>query len=82
MLVRFKKSWRMYQPGEVAGFEPEVAQPLIAGGFAVDVDVEEAAEAATDAPVSKVPAKGKGKAKGDGLPVQGDGADTVVGAGA
>ena len=87
MLVRFLKGWRMFQPGEIAGFEPDMAQPLIAGGFAALVDPEAEAgeaeageaEAVTESadPMSASAARRKGKSAG--LPVQG--ADTVTGGG-
>lgn len=33
--VRFVRTWRMYQPGEIAGFDASVADQLVGGGFAV-----------------------------------------------
>ncbi|VCU58269.1 hypothetical protein EPIB1_1167 [Tritonibacter mobilis] len=33
--VEFLKSYRMYQPGEIAGFDDVLADKLIEGGFAV-----------------------------------------------
>jgi hypothetical protein len=43
MLVRFTKCWRNYQPDEVAGFEPDIAESLISGGVAVAEDDSAAA---------------------------------------
>ncbi|MGK7663371.1 MULTISPECIES: hypothetical protein [unclassified Marinovum] len=37
-VVRFLKTYRMYQPGERAGFAKAEADALIAQGFAVDPD--------------------------------------------
>lgn len=37
MSVRFTKVWRMYQRGEIAGFEASVEDLLVSGGFAVRV---------------------------------------------
>lgn len=37
-IVRFVKTYRMYQPGERAGFAEAEAKALIAQGFAVDPD--------------------------------------------
>lgn len=34
MLVRFLKVWRMYQPGETAGFDADMVQALTSQGFA------------------------------------------------
>lgn len=36
--VRFLKRWRAYNPDEVAGFEPEVAEKLVDGGAAEYAD--------------------------------------------
>lgn len=44
--VIFLKSWRMYQSGERAAFDADLAATLIAGGVAVDAEALEAAEAA------------------------------------
>lgn len=38
--VKFKSAWRMYQPGEIAGFADDIAQSLVEAGVAVDVDAE------------------------------------------
>jgi hypothetical protein len=52
--VRFKRPWSLYNPGEVAGFAPEVASVLIESGVA------EAETSATPAPAlaKKRPARG------------------------
>lgn len=42
-VVRFLKTYRMYQPGERAGFAEAEAKALIAQGFAVDPDAVVAA---------------------------------------
>ena len=54
--VRFLKVWRMYQPGETAGFDPAMADQIVAGGFAVAVGDEEV-------PVAKPKAKADAAAK-------------------
>ena len=44
-VVTFLKSWRVYNPGQVAGFEPELADQLIEAGVAaayVGADAEAA----------------------------------------
>ena len=74
MLIRFVKKWRMYQPGEIAGFEPDMAQPIIASGFAVlsggDDAVQDAPE--VEAVSTDKPAKGKAaKSAAETLPAQG-----------
>lgn len=44
-VVRFLKTYRMYQPGERAGFAKAEAAALIAQGFAVDPDAAPAPQA-------------------------------------
>lgn len=58
--VRFLKVWRMYQPGEFAGFDAAMANLIVAGGFAVTVEnvVEAVAE-------TKAEAKARAKADAD-----------------
>lgn len=51
--VRFLKVWRMYQPGETAGFDEGLATQIVAGGFAVLADEPK--------PETKAEAKAKGK---------------------
>lgn len=38
--VEFIKPWKIYSPGDVAGFEPEQAERLVEGGAAKKVEVE------------------------------------------
>lgn len=49
--VQFIKPWKIYSPGDVAGFEPEQAKRLIAGGVAEEVEVQ--AEAPADTKTAK-----------------------------
>lgn len=53
--VRFVRSYRMYQPGEVAGFDDALAAQLIKGGFAVDP--EAAAQAVAEGGAAEEVAK-------------------------
>jgi len=39
--VQFIKPWKIYSPGDVAGFEPEQAKRLVDGGVAKEVAAEE-----------------------------------------
>jgi hypothetical protein len=41
MAVKFKKHWRIYNPGEVAGFEEDIEQKLIESDIAEKVVVDE-----------------------------------------
>ncbi len=45
--VKFLKSHRMYQPGEIAGFEDTFADKLIQSGFAVPLGAKGALKTAT-----------------------------------
>jgi hypothetical protein len=56
--VQFVKVWRMYQPGEFAGFDTDLARQIVAGGFACAVDPVEAE------PMAKAKAKTKAGDKG------------------
>lgn len=47
-VVTFLKFWRVYNPGQVAGFEPELSDALIAAGVAVAYDAAGAAAGAVD----------------------------------
>ena len=42
--VEFIKPWKIYSPGDVAGFEADQAKRLIDGGVAKEVAVEAEAE--------------------------------------
>lgn len=56
--VRFAKAWRMYQPGEVAAFEANIVDQLVATGFAAVIDEKaEVAEAKGAEKASKAKAK-------------------------
>jgi len=59
--VQFLKVWRMYQPGEFAGFEPDLATQIVAGGFAVAVE-DSKAEPKVDAKAAAAAAKARAKA--------------------
>ncbi|WP_323142722.1 hypothetical protein [Massilia phyllosphaerae] len=39
--VEFLKPWKIYSPGDVAGFEAEQAKRLVDGGVAKEVAAEE-----------------------------------------
>lgn len=39
--VEFTKPWKIYSPGDIAGFEEEQAKRLIEGGVAKEVKTEE-----------------------------------------
>ena len=41
--VTFLRAWRVYQPGETAGFDDAMAAQIIEGGFAVPHDPDAAA---------------------------------------
>lgn len=57
-VVRFVKTYRMYQPGERAGFAKAEADALIAQGLAVDPDVvAEQQKAAAEAERQKLAAE-------------------------
>ena len=45
--VEFIKPWKIYSPGDVAGFEPEQAKRLIAGGVAKEAEAEAKSAKAT-----------------------------------
>lgn len=67
-VVRFLKVWRMYQPGETAGFDADVAAALIGQGFAVSLqdalavsEAEDEAAAAEAAATAAEEAAAKGK---------------------
>lgn len=63
-VVRLIKAYRMYQPGETAGFDNALADSLIKQGLAVDPEVVKAqAEADAKAAADKVPAKVEAKVK-------------------
>lgn len=42
MRIRFLKTWRMYQAGEVALFDADLAAKIVAGGFGVAAPADEA----------------------------------------
>ncbi|GEM_PF-2073382 len=44
--VEFIKPWKIYSPGDVAGFEPEQAEALIAGKVAKAYEAEAKAKLA------------------------------------
>lgn len=67
--VRFVKRWRGYNPDEVAGFEPEVAEQLVDGG-AAEYPGKGAAKRAAKTADSKKP-EGEGPAA---APAPADGA--------
>lgn len=33
-VVKFIRPWQIYSPGDIAGFEPELAEKLVKGGAA------------------------------------------------
>ncbi|QDY37601.1 MULTISPECIES: hypothetical protein [Pseudomonas] len=66
--VRFTKPWRTYFPGDVAGFEKDIADALVGGGVAtaysdkpVGAPIDKAPKPATN----KAPARRVGTAKVD-----------------
>lgn len=67
--VRFLKRWRAYNPGEVAGFDPEIADKLVEGGAA-----EYADKARTKRPATKA-ADPKKTAEDDKQPPEGGPSD-------
>ena len=68
-VVRFRKSWLMYQPGETAGFADAEAARLIASGIAVDkaefdaAEAEATAQAEAKAKAAQEAAEAEAKAK-------------------
>ena len=62
--LTFIKGWKMYQPGETAGFADDVAKALLSGGLAVDTDAA-AAKAEADEAAAKAAADAKAKAEAD-----------------
>ena len=66
IVVRFKRAWMMYQPGETAGFDAAQADRLITSGYAVSKADHDAAEAAAKADAeAKAKADAEAKAKAD-----------------
>jgi hypothetical protein len=62
--VQFIKPWRMYQTGETAAFEADVADQLITAVVAVDAEAAEAeAKAKADAEAAEAEAKAKADAE-------------------
>lgn len=53
--VEFLKPWKIYSPGDIAGFEAKQAERLIDGGVAKEVATEE--KPAEDKPVEEKPTK-------------------------
>jgi len=51
--VQFIKPWKIYSPGDIAGFEAEQAKRLVDGGVAKEVAAEAPTEAAADAKSAK-----------------------------
>lgn len=73
--VRLLKHHGVFNPGEIAGFVPEIAANLIEQGYAEAYDPEAsvddtAASGATEASAAK---PSNGKAAADPLPAQGSG---------
>ena len=64
IVVRFKRAWMMYQPGETAGFDADQARRLIASGHAVSKADHDAAVAKVDAE-AKAAAEAEAKAKAE-----------------
>lgn len=58
ILVRMKRAWRSWNPGETAGFTPDVAARLVRDGIA-----DEVSPAASEAPEPRGPAHKAHKAK-------------------
>ena len=73
VIVKFTKPWRGYSPGEVAGFEEDVAEALVGGGVASGYSpVSAAASVSTRLPEKRVKAADKkpaGRAGGSKSPV-------------
>lgn len=66
IVVRFKRAWMMYQPGETAGFDADQARRLIASGHAVSKADHDAATAKAEAEAkAKAEAEAEAKAKAD-----------------
>ncbi|MCE0938166.1 hypothetical protein LU667_14355 [Pseudomonas kurunegalensis] len=66
--VRFTKPWRTYFPGDVAGFEKDIADALVGGGVATaysDKPVGAPIDKAPKPSSNKTPAKRGGPAKVD-----------------
>ena len=55
-VVTFLKFWRVYNPGQVAGFEPEMADALIAAGVAAAGELEGEVEGTAPATAPTQPA--------------------------
>ena len=62
IVVRFKRSWMMYQPGETAGFDAAQAKRLIASGYAVSKADHDAADAKAKADAEAAEAEAKADA--------------------
>lgn len=78
MLVKFKRSWRNYNGGEVAGFDDAMTESLISSGIAEMFDPD-SVEAESDEADTGAGLPDQG---GDGATVaggQGDGTDTLTG---
>lgn len=72
-VVRLIKAYRMYQPGETAGFDDALAEELIKTGFAVDpVALEAKAEADAKAAAEKVQAEADAKATAEKAQAEAD----------
>lgn len=71
MLVRFLKSWRNYNRGETAGFVDHVADELVAGGWAEQVEDNATEAAALDGHAPK--GRAGRKVSAADLPEQGTG---------
>ena len=73
--VRLLKHHGVFNPGEIAGFVPEIAANLIEQGYAEAYDAYASFEDTTSASASEASAAkpGKGKPAADPLPAQGSG---------
>ncbi|MBA1195547.1 hypothetical protein G7011_00270 [Pseudomonas plecoglossicida] len=49
VIVTFEKNWRGYAAGEIAGFESNLAEGLIEGGYAVEADKKSSKKSRTGA---------------------------------
>lgn len=72
-VVRLTKAYRMYQPGETAGFDDAQAESLIAQGLAVDPEAVKAqAEADAKAAAEKAQADADAKAAAEKAQAEAD----------
>lgn len=62
-VIRFRKAYMMYQPGETAGFDDALAKRLVTSGHAVFEGDHQAAETAQAEAAAKAKAEAEAAAK-------------------